>query len=200
MSRSKIIEDIKIAGEQVCKGFILDDKSEEYYIDLVAYFLGLQRKYNPKKGLLICGTVGTGKTVSMQVMAKLFRNFQIINTRYIIRDYFAAKPPTSIIDKYGRYSFKQNTAGIHQMDKPITYCFDDFGLENVNVKNFGNEQNIMEEIILDRYDEFRKKGMITLATTNLTSKMIEETYGGRVRDRLREMMNYVELTGESKRK
>jgi len=200
VKRSDLLNFICENGKQVIPNFEITPDIEEYYINLFSYFKGYDREYDPKKGLLICGDVGTGKTLSMQVMLQIFRNFQIVNTRYIVRDYFATKPPAAIIDLYGRDSFLRNPAGVLDRSKPKTMCFDDFGLENVNVKNYGNEQNILEEIILDRYDEFRKCGMLTLATTNLSSKMIEETYGSRVRDRLREMMNYVILTGESKRK
>lgn len=200
VNRSELLNFITENGKKVLPEFEVFPEMEEYYIDLFAYFKGYKRGFDPKKGLLICGNVGTGKTLSMNVMLKIFKNFQIVNTRYIVRDYFATKPPASIIDLYGRDSFYRNPAGVMDRNRPKTICFDDFGLENVNVKNFGNEQNILEEIILDRYDEFRKCGMLTLATTNLSAKMIEETYGGRVRDRLREMMNYVTLTGESKRK
>lgn len=200
MNRSDLLNFICAEGKKIIPDFDITPDLEEYYINLFAYFKGYERKFNPKKGLLICGDVGTGKTLSMQVMLKIFKNFRMVNTRYIVRDYFATKPPSSIIDLYGRDSFYRNPAGVLDRNRPKTICFDDFGLENVNVKNYGNEQNILEEIILDRYDEFRKCGMLTLATTNLSAEMIEETYGGRVRDRLREMMNYVTLTGESKRK
>jgi DNA replication protein DnaC len=199
VNRSDILNFITEEGRKLCDKFEINETNEEYYLDLFAYFKGYDRKYNPKKGLLICGPVGTGKTLSIQVMQGIFKNFAICDTRYIVRDYFQTKPPTLVIDKYGRCSFRKSPAGIIDKTKPITYCFDDFGLENVNVKSYGNEQNIMEEIILDRYDEFRSRGMITLATTNLTAKMIEDVYGDRVRDRLREMMNYVTLDGESKR-
>ena len=195
-----MIEIITKKGLEFDSNFILDDENTEYYLDLFAYFKGCNRGFDPKKGLLICGPVGTGKTLSIKVMQGLFKNFAIVDTRYIVRDYFATKPPSLIIDIYGRHSYRKSPAGVIDKSKPVTYCFEDFGLENVNVKNFGNEQNILEEIILDRYDEFLSKGMRTLATTNLTPKMIEDVYGDRVRDRLRQMMNYVALEGKSKRK
>lgn len=84
--------------------------------------------------------------------------------------------------------------------KPWTWCFDDFGLEAVSVKNYGNEANILEEIMLDRYDLALSVGMKTYITTNLDVAMIEQNYGTRVRDRFRETMNVIKLTGETLRK
>lgn len=104
------------------------------------------------------------------------------------------------MDKYGRESFERTTGGQLNRKKPVTWCFDDFGLESVSVKNYGNEQNILEEIMLDRYDLALSCGLKTFITTNLTPDMIEENYGPRVRDRFRETMNYLTLTGETFRK
>jgi DNA replication protein DnaC len=88
----------------------------------------------------------------------------------------------SVILKYSRQAFVQ--------DKPKMYCFDDLGTEN-NLKYFGNECNVMTEILLSRYDHFVSRQMITHITTNLTSSEIESLYGTRVRSRMKEMFNLV---------
>jgi DNA replication protein DnaC len=69
------------------------------------------------------------------------------------------------------------------------YCFDDLGTE-VDKKYYGNESNVMAEILLDRYDKQSVKGK-THVTSNLNSTMLEERYGYRVRSRIREMLNIV---------
>ncbi len=81
-----------------------------------------------------------------------------------------------------------------------TYCFDDLGTEN-NLKYFGNECNVMAEIILSRYDLFISKKLQTHITTNLSATEIEKYYGNRVRSRLREMVNLIafEKTAQDKR-
>jgi len=197
---SDILEYLHKFGKKLCPDFTIEKDMEEYYINLFCWFKEIPRGFDLNKGLLICGPIGTGKTLSLRIMQLIFQNFPIVNTRYIVRDFFAAEVPTTVIDKYGRHSYEKTTSGGLNIEKPKTHCFDDFGLENVNVKNYGNDSNIMEEIILDRYDEFLSRGMKTIATTNLDAEMIEEFYGVRVRDRLRQMMNYITLEGESKRK
>ena len=74
--------------------------------------------------------------------------------------------------------------------EPRTYCFDDLGTEN-NLKYFGNECNVMAEILLSRYDLLISKKLKTHITTNLSATEIETHYGNRVRSRLREMVNLI---------
>ena len=71
-----------------------------------------------------------------------------------------------------------------------TICFDDLGTEN-NLKYYGNECNVMAEILLSRYDLFISKKLQTHITTNLSASEIENNYGNRVRSRLREMINLI---------
>ncbi len=63
------------------------------------------------------------------------------------------------------------------------YCFDDLGSEN-NTKYFGNDCNVMAEILLSQYDRFITHGTQTHITTNLSATEIEAFYGNRVRVRL----------------
>jgi hypothetical protein len=68
------------------------------------------------------------------------------------------------------------------------YCFDDLGAEQ-SLKYYGNECNVMGEVLLSRYDLFVSQNMITHLNTNLSASEIENGYGDRIRSRLREMFN-----------
>lgn len=199
-NRDKALSVIIEAGSTFEPYFTLTPDQEEFYLDMYAYFLRKPRRFDVNKGLLLLGNIGTGKTLSFQVMRKIFGGFNMINTRYVVRDFFASNPNTLIIDKYGRESFKRINNDAFDYDKPLHWCFDDFGLESVNVKVYGNVANVMEEIIHDRYENYLKHGMITFATSNLDAGQLEECYGQRTTDRLRQMMNVHVLTGESLRK
>ena len=96
-----------------------------------------------------------------------------------------------VISKYSRQSFRYH--------HPKTYCFDDLGTEN-SLKYYGNDCNIMAEILLSRYDLFISQKLITHLTTNLNSSEIEQMYGSRVRSRMREMFNLVSFSNKSKDK
>ena len=60
-----------------------------------------------------------------------------------------------------------------------------------NLKYFGNECNVMAEVILTRYDLFVSRKLITHITTNLAAGEIEKMYGNRLRSRIRELCNLI---------
>ena len=93
---------------------------------------------------------------------------------------------------------KYSIGKLYQTD-PRTYCFDDLGTEN-NLKYFGNECNVMAEILLSRYDLFISKKLKTHITTNLSATEIETHYGNRVRSRLRELCNLIAFDNVAKDK
>ncbi len=100
-----------------------------------------------------------------------------------------------ILEKYS------NGIPYNNQQKPKYLCFDDLGTETSS-KYFGNDCNVMAEILLTRYDLFKEKGLITNITTNLTSSEIESQYGNRLRSRMREMFNLFgyEESSEDKRR
>jgi flavoprotein len=89
------------------------------------------------------------------------------------------------------YEVIQRYSSVNKLQSGVkNYCFDDLGTEN-NLKYFGNECNVMGEILLSRYDLFINKKIITHITTNLSAGEIETQYGNRVRSRLRAMLNLI---------
>ncbi len=140
-----------------------------------------------RKGILLAGPVGVGKTSLMNIM-NYFLSPQEKHTlkpcREITFDFF--REGYQVIDHYGRGSFVN-----HKGDSvPRAYCFDDLGTEQP-MNYYGNETNVLAEILLSRYDKFISHGMLTHITTNLSAPEIETRYGHRVRSRLREMVNLI---------
>ena len=100
-----------------------------------------------------------------------------------------------ILEKYSNGNLS------HDIRTPKAYCFDDLGTETTS-KYFGNDCNVMAEILLTRYDLFVEKGIITHLTTNLSATEIESQYGNRLRSRMREMFNlfgYEESSGDKRK-
>lgn len=71
-----------------------------------------------------------------------------------------------------------------------SYCFDDIGLE-AKGKHFGQDCNVMGEILISRHELYLKSKKLTFGTTNLNANEIEERYGSRVRSRMRQLFNLV---------
>ena len=155
---------------------------------LLAYFLKdeptcFQYSINLNKGILLSGPVGCGKTSLMNLMKYLTpteHKFFIKPCRDISFEFI--QEGYEVIHKYSK-------GKLYQTD-PKTICFDDLGTEN-NLKYFGNECNVMAEILLSRYDIFTTKKVLTHITTNLSASEIETHYGNRVRSRMREMFNLI---------
>ena len=145
-----------------------------------------------KKGILLSGPIGCGKTSLMNLMRFVpdqERKFILKPTREISFEFI--KEGYEVIQRYSSGNKLQN--GIKN------YCFDDLGTEN-NLKYFGNECNVMGEILLSRYDLFINKKIITHITTNLSASEIEAAYGNRVRSRLRQMLNLIAFNPVTKDK
>lgn len=161
---------------------------------LICYFLKdevMATNFNLdlSKGILLSGPVGCGKTTLMTLMrntAKQNNNFIMKTCRDISFEFI--KEGYQTIQKY---SNSNNSSSEYR-----NYCFDDLGVET-NLKYYGNECNVMAEIILSRYDIFISKQIITHITSNLSATEIETAYGNRVRSRLREMLNLIAFDDNS---
>lgn len=158
---------------------------------LIAYFLKdeptcFQFNINLNKGILLSGPVGCGKTSLMNLMKYLAPNghkFSVKPCRDISFEFI--QDGYEIIHKYSKDLRLRGGQPV-----AVRYCFDDLGTEN-NLKYFGNECNVMAEILLSRYELFTAKKIQTHITTNLSATEIENQYGNRVRSRLRELCNLV---------
>lgn len=155
---------------------------------LIAYFLKdeptcFQYNINLNKGILLSGPIGCGKTSLMNLMKYLTpteHKFYVKPCRDISFEFI--QDGYQIIHKY--------SIGKLYHSEPKTICFDDLGTES-NLKYYGNECNVMAEILLSRYDVYIAKRIQTHITTNLSATEIETHYGNRVRSRLRQMVNLI---------
>ena len=130
-----------------------------------------------RNGLLLMGSVGTGKTTLAYAIRRAWTDFLTIARVYKC-DWVADQ-------------IKRDESWTYE----VASCkgllvLDDFGTENTV---YGRES--MLPIIFQRYEN----RMPTVITTNLNSKLIQERYGERVADRLREfsqiVMNFNSLRG-----
>jgi DNA replication protein DnaC len=164
---------------------------------LIAYFLKdeptcFQHGIDLNKGILLSGPVGCGKTSLLNLMKHLTP----------LEHKFIVKPCRDISFEFiqdGYQIIHKYSIGKLYQSEPRTYCFDDLGTEN-NLKYFGNECNVMAEILLSRYDLFVTKKIQTHITTNLSASEIEAAYGNRVRSRLRQMLNLIAFNPVTKDK
>lgn len=195
-----LIAELEIRGKEIYgPGFKIVEKDRPLIQKLIAYFLrndseAEQYGLNLNKGILLTGPIGCGKTSLMNLM----RFFQPSSQRFVLR---SCRDVTFDFIRDGYETIQRYSTRSFQEHEPKAYCFDDLGVEN-NLKYYGNECNIMAEVLLSRYDLFHTRNLVTHITTNLSASEIEKHYGNRVRSRMREQFNLIafDKTTPDKRK
>ncbi|WP_297098934.1 ATPase [uncultured Draconibacterium sp.] len=177
-------------GKQIFgKHFFIDPLDHPLIHDLLIYAIGdketaRRRNLDLNKGIMLSGPVGCGKTSIMMLIRYFFppgKRYRIRSTRKISFEF--ENDGFKVIKRYAADSEVKNS-NLRSPD----YCFDDLGIEQVQ-KHFGNECDVMGEILLSRYDLFITDRVMTHITTNLSASEIEQRYGNRVRSRMRAMFN-----------
>jgi len=195
---AEVINWIEHKGQELYGNhFRIAENDHSVIYRLIAYFLKDQEtafRYNLdlNKGIILSGPVGCGKTSLLNIMKYLTPvpyKFSLKPCRDISFEFI--KDGYEVIHRYAN--------GKLCTSNPKIYCFDDLGVEN-NLKYYGNECNVMSEILLSRYDIFIAKRILTHITTNLSASEIEQHYGIRVRSRLREMCNLIAFDNKIKDK
>jgi energy-coupling factor transporter ATP-binding protein EcfA2 len=177
--------------------FRIYHEDHDLLLTLLVYAIGdnesaQKRNLDLKKGLLLSGPIGCGKTTLMTLVSYFFppeRQYQVKSAREVSFEY--EKEGYETITRYSKiHPGKLNT---------IIWCFDDLGIEQPQ-KYYGNECNVLAEILLSRYELFVNRGIPTHVTTNLSASELEEKYGNRIRSRMREMFNLVAFDKNSRDK
>ena len=147
----------------------------------------LKQQINLSKGILLSGPIGCGKTSLMHLIKPFSASDYKIKTCREISFEFAKNGYEAI----NNFTLKQNF-----QSKLTGYCFDDLGTEQ-QIKHFGNDCNVMAEILISRYEHFVENKSVTHITTNLSATEIEKVYGNRLRSRMRSMFNLITFSPNS---
>lgn len=182
----ELVEYMKRRSKATGKDFIIDEFNRDYIAKLCLFFSG---KY--EKGLQVRGNYGTGKTYPLYLISGLPQTFKTANMvnckeikRLVSMDGMDADLIQRLLSKF--------------MDLE-TMVLDEVS-EDWKVNFMGTVLNPVELILIHRYDLFQRYGTSTFITTNLDAQALENNYGGRVRSRLREMCEDVNVIGNDRRK
>ncbi len=135
------------------------------------------------RGIMLAGPVGCGKTALMLLLARIVQpphGFVLHSCRDIALDFAVAG-----FGMLRRYTGAGRTASLRS---PRILCFDDLGAESP-MSYYGQSCDVMHEILLSRYDRFMADGLITHIATTLSAAQVQDSYGLRLRSRMREMFN-----------
>jgi hypothetical protein len=180
--------------QQYGKSFQINKVDCPVFYKLLIYFIKDENEANNlkldlSKGILLSGPIGCGKTSIMHLLrpfATAAQDYKIKTCREISFE-FARKGYEALLP----YTTKSEA----QIKLP-GYCFDDLGAEQ-QIKHFGNDCNVMAEILITRYEQFINNKTITHITTNLSASEIENLYGNRLRSRMRQMFNLISFDAKT---
>ena len=130
-----------------------------------------------RRGLLLCGTMGNGKTTMLVTLKRFFGDDAILYDAQTLYDLFGVKHcvPSLAANK--------------------VLIIDDLGTEPDTYNDFGQMRYPLAELLQQRY----KDNATTIIATNLTYDRIGEVYGDRVKDRMHEMFAQIVYTEKSYR-
>lgn len=166
--------------------FEIDDRENEKISDaMIRYTEQFKEFFNDGQGLLLSGTIGTGKTFFAACIANrlIDKGYRILMTSFsrLVNDIQATfDGKQEIIDSLNRY--------------PLV-IFDDLGVER--------NSEFMQEMVFNIIDSRYKSGLPFIITTNLSLEEIKKPKDlscARIYDRILERCFPIEFTGVSKRR
>lgn len=150
--------------------FVLDENTKRVLTIAASWC-----KNHTKPCLLIRGGVGVGKTTLMEAIADVY--------------YILEKKTISIVHATDVNKIAQKESDFEKLKKTEMLGIDDLGIENIDVKIYGNECTPIAELLNYRH----KNNLFTIVTTNLfvgtkdgkEINEIEQRYGRRIEDRMK---------------
>ena len=165
--------------------FVVTDENKKVLTYLKYYLARIPGEYDYRKGIAFNGSVGTGKTMILEMIKRcifdLWAKELTIFTAPYIKDEF--------------YREDHDRASVAHQAKVYPFLgINDIGLERATVK--GDE--LIRDVLYERFE----RRLYTFITTNLSVSQLYRRYEyndavGRMTDRFKHMFNYVKLSGAS---
>lgn len=142
-------------------------------------------KEMPRKGLIVSGAVGTGKTFAVKSLFPFAKSFKLVD-----------------VCQLRLLMPRKDEEGVAYWELPDgDVILDDLGNEAVK-SDYGIKVDVVGDFLMQwhtaRYENKNETSRL-YATTNLTIKQLQERYGDRIFDRLVSMCVIVLFEGTSKR-
>ena len=187
----------KIFKDSYDSQFKFNENNQDIIYTLLRYFMqdpefncyGLIKKGSSlKKGILIYGDIGVGKSTLFQVLHETGRRL----LHYGVKDlWFTNYSAIKLVQEFmSSTNNPLSTFNLKNLSTGRLYL-DDLGMEE---KAFGKK-----ELCADLLFERNRNRALTFATSNLSPSQLAAKYGPRIGDRIIEDFNIIKWTGESLR-
>lgn len=186
-SAKNMLSLMRWTSENVFGKKLVINNDNKAFITAVCYFLSNDGRFETElgfsfqKGLLIRGISGLGKTHILKCVEKNELNPVLILSMIEITDEVKAE---------GEYELKLN-------GNKIIYL-DDVGTEEPIVNHFGTKIAFFKNFIESYYLRNKIFNKLIISTNNSFAE-IEEKYGFRVRSRMKDMFNVINVSGQDMR-
>lgn len=184
---------IMTIANEIVPNFVLSDDMRSIYANLFLYFTGNESRYDLNKGIYLYGEYGVGKTVTMRIFSKFLQrffnfgpnNFGVTSLEEIAEYY---KTNGNLL-KFGRDYEEGKLLAFNK-------CINEFG-KPLDEKYYGtNIQNVVNSMLMIRYELFQEKTAVTHATSNYHPGQLN-CFDDALLDRFKEMFNFIPVSGDS---
>jgi len=182
--------------------FKISEQQKKLLKQLLLYFTGNNHfEGSLSKGLLLTGSVGSGKTLFLEKVFKTYTSEELKVNSFIP---FNFKDIAESYKTEGENAFMPIKAKRHETFRermvvsPV--LIDDLGAGDFILTNFGNKVNLIDKIINVRYLVYSRFRKLTHATTNLYVSDFKKHCDERTVSRMSEMFNIIELQDNDYRK
>ena len=163
---------------------------------LTAWWTGYGSTGKPHRGMVLSGSVGSGKSVAARAMQHL------TGALWLDSEKMAELYRNCGEDKARFWEQTLPVPYTGERPRPCRVAIlDDLGSEPT-VNDFGNKLEVCGEWIVRRYRDWQEFGLeaTTIITTNLQRTDVQARYGDRIESRLSEMAWWIETDGKDWRK
>jgi DNA replication protein DnaC len=187
LTAEQIFEAVQVVGTRLYPNFVVDKylypvlAQLAYYFAQDPHFETLGEGYDLKKGLLLFGPVGAGKSILFKILAQIDRRFSF---------------RIAHCDELAETFIKHGVGSLDPYTRPVGRLYlDDLGTEIAKARNYDVRCNPLADILTRR--ERLEPRPRTFASTNCDAETLERIYDERACSRMVAMFNFIEFDAET---
>lgn len=173
----------------------MEGKTIEFSKNFIKWLIGDSTGlFDPKKSLYMWGALGVGKSTLAEV-GYMFMSYLKYRTNWTSRHYEFISMDELFLEMY-------TTASLDKIGKLAKgfWCLDELREKHLSYKHYGNNFNILADILAARHNLWKHTGTNTIITANIPPDKLDAVFDdARLMDRIKQQYVTYELIGSNKR-